>query len=311
MKCSPSTFVSALVYIDRAILRSSVVCINKLTIHRLLFAALVCACKFWDDVFFTNDYYAKVGGLKTADLSGLELNFLFALEFELHIATSEWQLYFEQLTLHVTDNSCLAHNSIQLETIDFAKIRITNPNVPPGILSMPSFRPMVKKDASPSSPVEGRVHQSGEPWKNSLPEDKQGLGFKEREKLERVKSDDSSSSISGTTSSLGPSPTPSSPSAVDWDDSECSNVSNAEELGKSIGEWDILAGGNNKKRELDRWKASADNALDVDMAHSLSPPYKKMSPTAASFDSGMVYLCNNIFHYSQTITLASLVEPKL
>jgi len=68
MKCSPSTFVSALVYIDRAILRCPSVSITQLTIHRLLFAALVCSCKFWDDVFFTNAYYAKVGGLKPLNL---------------------------------------------------------------------------------------------------------------------------------------------------------------------------------------------------------------------------------------------------
>jgi len=112
MKCSPSAFVSALVYIDRAILRCPTVSITHLTVHRLLFAALVCSCKFWDDVFFTNAYYAKVGGLKPAELTQLELNFLFSVEFDLHIKPEEWSQYFEQLTLHVLDNQCLGHSAL-------------------------------------------------------------------------------------------------------------------------------------------------------------------------------------------------------
>jgi len=106
MSCSPACFVVALLYIDRVIERASHIVINSLTIHRLLLTSLVCACKYWDDAFYMNSFYAKVGGVTTAELNKLELDFLFALDFDLHVKAHDFDQYFHELRNHVSTNKC-------------------------------------------------------------------------------------------------------------------------------------------------------------------------------------------------------------
>lgn len=278
-KCSPAAFVSALIYIDRAILRSSTVVINEFTIHRLLFAALVCACKFWDDVFFTNEYYAKVGGLRATELSALELNFLFALEFELHINPVEWQQYFEQLTIHVVENQCLTHAALVLENLNLGDIPSVETTA---AVSDPT--PTVTEWKADSENVEDKVTPIAEASAN-LSENPTLLGgewedttHSESGYAHGLKTDSSRS----TGCINGESPRPSSPSeTLDWDSEEHdSSSSNAE-----TGDWEYLRSAPTRKRELEKWDKS-EYRVDVDMAECacVSPPYKKMSPTAMDSD---------------------------
>lgn len=108
-KCSPGTFVCALIYIDRVITNCPAIIITKHTVHRLLGVAIVCAIKFWDDVYYSNKYYAKVCGVQPKELSWFELNFLFSLEFDLHITPQVFSQYFEYLSAHIADNTCGHH----------------------------------------------------------------------------------------------------------------------------------------------------------------------------------------------------------
>ncbi|XP_062143874.1 cyclin-P3-1 [Alnus glutinosa] len=94
--CSPSCFVVAHIYVDRFI-QSTEVHLTSLNVHRLLITSLMLAAKFIDDAFFNNAYYAKVGGVSTAELNRLEMKFLFSIDFRLQVTTETFGRYCLQL----------------------------------------------------------------------------------------------------------------------------------------------------------------------------------------------------------------------
>ncbi|KAL7598741.1 cyclin-P3-1 isoform X1 [Lactuca sativa] len=94
--CSPSCFVVAQVYIDRFI-HCGNVNLTSLSVHRLLITSVMLAAKFIDDAFYNNAYYAKVGGVTTAELNRLEMKFLFGLDFRLHVSVGTFGKYCSEL----------------------------------------------------------------------------------------------------------------------------------------------------------------------------------------------------------------------
>jgi len=81
--CSGECFVLALVYIDRIIQQNPTFVVNSLNIHRLLITSVMLAAKFFDDQYFNNAYYAKVGGVPAPEMNTLEVEFLFMTNFSL------------------------------------------------------------------------------------------------------------------------------------------------------------------------------------------------------------------------------------
>ncbi|KAK9137264.1 hypothetical protein Sjap_007858 [Stephania japonica] len=88
--CSPSCFVVAHIYLDRYLQRGDVY-LTSLNVHRLLITSVMIAAKFVDDAFFNNAYYAKVGGVSTAEMNRLEMDFLFSLNFRLHVTVDAFR----------------------------------------------------------------------------------------------------------------------------------------------------------------------------------------------------------------------------
>ncbi|KAL0401020.1 UNVERIFIED_CONTAM: Cyclin-U4-1 [Sesamum latifolium] len=130
--CSPSCFIVAYVYLDRFSQRQPLLPINSFNVHRLLIASVLVSAKFMDDIqsppnirchcvfsgiaiatgtvetvracliwkeilteigFYNNAYYAKVGGISTAEMNLLEVDFLFGLGFELNVSTATFHRY--------------------------------------------------------------------------------------------------------------------------------------------------------------------------------------------------------------------------
>jgi len=92
--CSDECFVMALVYIDRmSKTGDSSVLVCDLTVHRLLLVALVMAAKVHDDVYYSNAYYAKVGGLSIEEVNSLEASMLKLLNWKVFVSAQEYQLY--------------------------------------------------------------------------------------------------------------------------------------------------------------------------------------------------------------------------
>ena len=68
--CHESCFIIMLIYIDRLIERKSFI-ITNMNIHRLLITSVMLAIKFYEDDYYKNTFYARLGGI-----SGLEINYL-------------------------------------------------------------------------------------------------------------------------------------------------------------------------------------------------------------------------------------------
>lgn len=94
-------FVVGLIYLDRALAADPELRITATNVHRLYFAAMVVASKFFDDYFFANAAAARIAGLTVKDLRDLEVDFLAGVSFTLCVDDALFRAYlepFEQLT---------------------------------------------------------------------------------------------------------------------------------------------------------------------------------------------------------------------
>jgi len=107
--CSSECFVLALVYIDRVIQRNPDFVVNSLNIHRLLITSVMLAAKFFDDQYFNNAYYAKVGGVPCNEMNSLEVEFLFMTNFTLFVPSEQYRQYHTELCNHAKNATCDCH----------------------------------------------------------------------------------------------------------------------------------------------------------------------------------------------------------
>ncbi|KAL8442684.1 hypothetical protein Emed_007215 [Eimeria media] len=93
-QCSKECFILALIYIDRLLQSNNHVWLCPLNVHRLVVTALMVAVKFADDTFYSNAYYAKVGGLPVKEINYLEATLLRMLRFRLHVLPCEFERFY-------------------------------------------------------------------------------------------------------------------------------------------------------------------------------------------------------------------------
>jgi len=98
--CSEECFVLALIYIDRLIQCNPEFLVNSLNVHRIIITSVMLAAKFFDDHYYNNAYYGKVGGVSNAEVNSLEIEFLFMVNFNLFVATEEYNVYNQRLMTH-------------------------------------------------------------------------------------------------------------------------------------------------------------------------------------------------------------------
>lgn len=80
---SPPLLLSMVYYIDRLCALYPEFTINTLTVHRFLITAATVAAKGLSDSFWNNATYAKVGGVRLAELKLLELEFLYRVDWKI------------------------------------------------------------------------------------------------------------------------------------------------------------------------------------------------------------------------------------
>lgn len=90
LKFSPQCFTMASVYIDRLIAAKVVQTVSYKNVHRLLLCSVLVAAKTQDDDYYSNKNYAKIGGIRCAELNCLEALLLTGLKWRVHISTSEF-----------------------------------------------------------------------------------------------------------------------------------------------------------------------------------------------------------------------------
>lgn len=88
---SKSCYVAALIYLQRLANKNSSFRINSFTAHRLIITSVVLAVKFHEDEYYTNDFYARVGGVTNQEFNTLEIEMLLALDFRLSITQGEFE----------------------------------------------------------------------------------------------------------------------------------------------------------------------------------------------------------------------------
>lgn len=99
--CSYCCFVVGVIYMDRFIQQQRAMQrdfhIHSLNVHRILLASVMVAAKFLDDFYYSNEFWAKIGGVPNAELNTLELEFLFMTNFDLHVSRAVYDSYREEL----------------------------------------------------------------------------------------------------------------------------------------------------------------------------------------------------------------------
>jgi len=95
--CSTECFVLAIVYIDRVLQTHPTFVVSQLNVHRLFITALVVACKFHDDFYFSNKYYSVVAGVSNVELNALEAKFCKLLSWKLFVKPDEYEHYHQSV----------------------------------------------------------------------------------------------------------------------------------------------------------------------------------------------------------------------
>jgi hypothetical protein len=80
---TPPLLLSMVYYIDRLCALYPDFTINTLTVHRFLITAATVAAKGLSDSFWNNTTYARVGGVRVAELKLLELEFLYQVDWRI------------------------------------------------------------------------------------------------------------------------------------------------------------------------------------------------------------------------------------
>lgn len=99
--CSNECYVLLIIYIDRIIKLHTDITLSLLCIHRIIITAVMVAAKFFDDVYYSNEFYAKVGGVTTEEINELEIYFLNLLDFHLYVSSQEYEFYRKYISLSV------------------------------------------------------------------------------------------------------------------------------------------------------------------------------------------------------------------
>jgi hypothetical protein len=100
--CSPECFVIALIYVDRIMTKNTDCKITPFNIHRLIITSVLLAAKSRDDTYYSNSYYAAVGGITTEELNQLERAFLTLIEFDLFVKPETYTRYLSDMKTNAT-----------------------------------------------------------------------------------------------------------------------------------------------------------------------------------------------------------------
>ena len=91
-ECEINTIICALIYIDRLCVKG--IKINQKNVFKILFASILISIKNNEDLFYNNQFYSQIAGVKTKELIKLEYNFCVLMEFDFFIDEKEFNKYY-------------------------------------------------------------------------------------------------------------------------------------------------------------------------------------------------------------------------
>ena len=65
--------------------------------------SVMVAAKYFDDVYYTNTFYAEVGGISVNEINNLEVDFLCRIGFNLFVSTEEFRQYYKDIADHCSN----------------------------------------------------------------------------------------------------------------------------------------------------------------------------------------------------------------
>lgn len=94
-------YIISMIYIERIILKyknnNYNVNLNIYTFHRIFLLSILLAVKYHDDLYNSNYYYSKIGGIKIDELNQLEHYMLDILNYECSVDICEYMMYVNHL----------------------------------------------------------------------------------------------------------------------------------------------------------------------------------------------------------------------
>jgi hypothetical protein len=72
------------------------------------------AAKFFDDCYYNNRYYARIGGVDATEINQLEVEFLFMTNFQLYVDPDCYVQYWRQLCDHIANTATSTSTPPQL-----------------------------------------------------------------------------------------------------------------------------------------------------------------------------------------------------
>jgi hypothetical protein len=91
-KMEDSTLILTLIYIDR-LCDLSQINLNDYNIHRIILTNTLLAIKYNEDDYYSNDYYAKVGGISLQEINSLEYECVKLLKHKLFVDEEFYNKY--------------------------------------------------------------------------------------------------------------------------------------------------------------------------------------------------------------------------
>ena len=95
-KASNELLIIVLIYLD-TICAKHKINLNYYNIHKLFLAAFISAIKFYEDEYYSLNYYAKLGGISKKELINLEYEFLILMDFQLFVKQELYEKYYNNL----------------------------------------------------------------------------------------------------------------------------------------------------------------------------------------------------------------------
>ena len=86
--CSLSSYINLKILIDKGIIKLTIY-----NIHRLLLISIMIFSKFYDDDYYSNLYWSRIGGISLEDLNNLEIEYLNLLDYNININTEKYEKY--------------------------------------------------------------------------------------------------------------------------------------------------------------------------------------------------------------------------
>lgn len=103
-KCIYRDVIVALVYADKLINSEVISGISFYNVHRLIAICLMESAKFFDDIHYSNKFWAHITGLSLQELNTIESQFLEALGYDLNIPLDAMQQWSQAVASFADEN---------------------------------------------------------------------------------------------------------------------------------------------------------------------------------------------------------------